>query len=591
MRLRYWAAAALPLLAFSGCLLPSFKNVDEPAVAGGAGLGGGSGAAGSEPLAGEGGEAGSAALAPVDDVFSMLQGRTLKVPAPGVLENDAGSSLSVSVTDDTDTQRPKKYDATSLLIDADGSLTFKPQADFFGVYTIEYTVRDKDGLTATANVKVHVQPVKAQLATVRDGIGGFVIDGAANDALGTALAAAGDVNHDGFDDILLGAPTAGSKGAGRAYVVYGRAKSAKVTLRALAAKSTERTFFDFDGADGDGAGNSVAGIGDLDGDGFSDFAVAASAAAPAGSVYVLYGGALSGGIALSALGAERGVTLTGDTSPIGALISRAGDVNGDGTPDLLVSGSADNGRVYAVLGSSTLMPAVIDALPSLLKIDGDAQNEALPQSMDTVGHVTTDRRDEVVLGSLVAVTMLNGTKGAYPTRDGSEVSTDGSRNGWRYALTNNVAPAVAVAGAGNVDGDAAGTDDVLICETRDAELQCRVVFGPPVLLNDGWTFTGFSQLPTVTHGADLSGDGFSDLLLGDGPAAYVVFGKRSGHAPVDVTALGDAGVSFTTEAGQAVDSVATVGDVNGDGIADYAIGVSTANTGTGSVYVIFGDKY
>lgn len=591
MRLTFIAAACLPLLAFAGCLLPSFENVDEPAAAGNAGVGGTSGAAGSVEPTGEGGEAGSSAPAPIDDVFSVLQGGTLKVPAPGVLENDAGSSLTVSVTDDTDVQRPKKYDATSLSIDADGSLTFTPQRDFFGVYAIQYTVRDKDGLTATANVNVHVQPVNAKLAAVRDGIGGFVVDGAANDAVGSALAGAGDVNHDGFDDLLIGAPAAGSNGAGRAYVVYGRAKSAKIALKALPAKSSERTFFDLDGADGDGAGNSVAGIGDLDGDGFADFAVAASAAMPAGAVYVLYGGALSGGVALSGLNAQRGVALTGDTSPIGALISRAGDVNGDGLPDLLVSGSANNGSVFAVLGSGALKSGVIDAAADLLQIDGDAQNEALPQSMDAVGHVTNDKRDEVVLGSLVAVAMLQGTKGAWPARNGSDVSTDGSKNGWRYALTNNVAPAVTVAGAGNVDGDAAGTDDLLICEKRDMKLQCRVVFSPPVLLNDGWAFTGFGKLPSAAHGADLNGDGFSDLLLGDGESAYVVFGKRSGHASVDVTALDGAGFSLETEAGDAVDAVATIGDVNGDGVADYAVGVSAANAGAGSVYVIFGDKY
>lgn len=594
MRLGFCVAACLPLLVFAGCLLPSFKNVAESGAGGGAGLGGASGAAGAlEPsgAAGDGGEAGSSAPSPVDDVFSVLQGGTLKVRAPGVLENDAGSSLTVSVTDDTDVQRPKKYDATSLLIDADGSLTFTPQPDFFGVYAIQYTVRDKDGLTATANVNVHVQPVSAKLSAVRDGIGGFVIDGAPNDSVGSALARAGDVNHDGFDDILVGAPAAGSNGAGRAYVVYGRAKSAKVTLKALPTKSSERTFFDLDGADGDGAGNSVAGIGDLNGDGFADFAVAASAAAPAGAVYVLYGGALSGGIALDGLSAQRGIILTGNASPIGALISRAGDVNGDGRPDLLVSGSANNGSVYAVLGSSSLASGLIDAAADVLQIEGDAQNEALPQSMASVGHVTSDKRDEVVLGSLVGVTLLQGTKGPWPARDGSEVSTDGSKNGWRYALTNNVAPAVTVAGAGNVDSDAAGTDDLVICEKRDMKLQCRVVFSPPVLLNDGWSFTGFHELPSAAQGADLNGDGFSDQLFGDGESAYVIFGKRSGHAPVDVTALGDAGFSLETEAGNRLDAVATIGDVNGDGIADYALGASHANAGAGSVYVIFGDKY
>ena len=590
--LRYVAATSLLLAAaFSGCLLPSFKNVDEPPVAhgGGAGSENAAGAAGEE--IGQGGEAGSGSVAPqpVDDVFTVLQGGKLSIPAPGVLENDAGSSLTVSVSDGTDALRPKKYDAVSLIIDADGALTFEPAADFFGVYDIEYTVLDKDGLTATANVKIHVQPVSARLSAVRDGIGGFVIDGAAKDGIGTAIAGAGDVNKDGFDDIVIGAPLAGENGAGRAYVVYGRSKAASIALKALPAKSTERTFVSFDGADGEGAGNSVAGIGDLNGDGYSDFAVAASAAAPAGLVHVLFGGTLSGGAAFASLNAQRRATLTGGTAPIGALISRAGDVNGDGIPDLLVSGASANGRVYAVLGSGSLKSAVIDAVPDLLQIEGDAQNEALPLSLDAVGHVTTDKRDEIVIASLASVVMLQGPTGAYPASDGSNVSTNGTQAGWRYGLKTHVPPAVA--GAGNVDGDAAGTDDLLICETRDAELQCRVVLSPPVLLDDGWKFTGFSQLPKLSHGADINADGYSDMLFGDGPKASVVFGKRSGHTPVDVTALGDSGFSLVTEGTDQVDSVATIGDVNGDGIADYAIGDSSANSGAGSVFVVFGEKY
>ena len=593
--LRYVAAASVLLSAFSGCLLPSFKNVDDAPVPQGGGAGvQNAGAAGEEAgHVGQAGEAGAGSIAPepVDDVFTVLQGGTLTIAAPGVLENDAGSSLTVSAGDGTDTQRPKKYDAVSLLIDSDGSLKFEPQADFFGIYTIEYTVRDKDGLTATANVTIHVQPVSARLAAVRDGIGGYVIDGAATDGIGTAVSGAGDVNKDGFDDILIGAPSAGDNGAGRAYVVYGRGKAASVSLKALPVKSTERSFFDFDGADGDGVGNSVARIGDLNGDGYSDFAVAASKAAPAGSVYVLYGGALSGGIALGSLSAQRGVTLTGDASPIGALIGHAGDVNGDGTPDLLVSGALDNGRVYAVLGSKALKGGVIDSLPGLFQIDGDLKNEALPQSLDAVGHVTSDALDEVVMASFTTVAVLQGQKAAYPPKDDVGISTDGKTGGgWRYYLKANVVPAVA--GAGNVDGDAAGTDDLVLCEAlAAASAQCRVVMSPPVLLDSGWNFTGFSQLPKLSHGADINGDGFSDLLFGDATKAYVVFGKRSGHTPVDVSALGDAGFAFEAETGAQVDSVATIGDVNGDGIADYAIGDSSANSGAGSVFVVFGEKY
>ena len=593
-RIYFGAAAGLLASAFSACLLPSFDKVGEPAAQGGsAGVGGSSvPSAGEGDLAGDAGSSGgSLPPAPVDDAFSMLQGAKLKIAAPGVLENDAGASLTVSVSDDTDTRRPAKYDASSLVIDADGALNFEPQADFFGTYSVQYTVLDKDGQTATANVSIHVQPVNAKLATVRDGVGGFVIDGAAADGIGSAISGAGDVNNDGFDDLLIGAAAAGDNGAGRAYVVYGRAKAAPVALKALAAKSSERAFVSFDGADGDGAGNSVAGIGDLNGDGFSDFAVAASKASPAGAVYVLYGGALSGGLALSGAGAARGIILTGDATPIGALISRAGDVNGDGTPDLLVSGASTKGRLYALLGSDSLQSSVIDAQPNLLQVEGDSGPEALPQGMDFVGHVNADKKDEIVVSSLVTVTMLLGTDGPYPASDGSDISTNGMQGGWRYGLKVPQTPAVA--GAGNVDGDAAGTDDLLICETRDSALQCRVVFSPPVVLDDGWQFTGFSDMPSVTHGADINGDGFSDLVFGDAAKSYVVFGKRSGHNPVDVSALdGAAGFAFQSEAAaETVSSVATVGDVNGDGIADYAIGVVKANGGTGSVYVVFGEKY
>ena len=593
MRTVQWAASALLLgSAFSACLLPSFEKVDEQPTAQGGAVGSAGAptvSAGDENQAGEAGASGSPPPAPVDDVFSMLQGGKLKLAAPGVLENDAGSSLTVSVTDDTDTRRPAKYDAASLNIDADGALIFEPQADFFGTYSVQYTVLDKDGLSATANVTIHVQPVNAKLATVRDGIGGFVIDGAADDGIGAAIAGAGDVNNDGFDDIAVGAPAAGDNGAGRAYLVYGRAKSAAVSLKPLTAKSTERTFVSFDGADGDGVGNSVAGIGDLNKDGYSDFALAASKALPSGAVYVLYGGTFSGGTALANLSAARGVTLTSSGASIGNLISRAGDVNGDGTPDLLISAALNNGRVYAVLGSDKLKSSDIDALPNL-RIDGDLQNEALPQSLDYVGNVNSDGRDEIVVASQVSVTLLLGTDGAYPAKDNSSTNTNGAAGGWHYDFDAPQSPPVA--GAGNVDGDAVGTDDLLICEVFGSDpLTCRVVFSPPVLLDAGWSMSGFSGQPRVTHGADINGDGFSDLVFGDGARAEVVFGKRSGHSPVDVSALGDAGFSFETEDKSVIDSVATIGDVNGDGIADYAVGVSSANAGTGSIYVIFGEKY
>ncbi|HEY0463326.1 MAG TPA: Ig-like domain-containing protein [Polyangiaceae bacterium] len=600
--LRYFVLAAVPAWAFSGCLLPSFQNVDLPASAGSAGSAGMSEDAGPDVTAGQAGEAGSRAV-PVapeleDDAFTMLQGGTLSIAAPGVLENDVGSSLTVDVIDDTDSARPAKYDADALSISADGRLSFKPKPDFFGIYELGYTVRDKDGLTASAKVKIQVRPVAAELVTVRDGIGGFAINGAAGDAIGSAISSAGDVNHDGFDDILIGAALAGDSGGGRAYVVYGRAKPSALSLSVLPTKSSERRFFEYYGPDHDGAGNSVAEIGDLNGDKFADFAIAASASGAAqGAVYVLFGGALSGAIALESLPVERGIKLSGSaTTPIAQRINRAGDVNGDGIPDLLVTGASMNGRVYAVLGSATLASSDIDSLSNLLQIEGGVQSEHLPTSFDVVGHVNDDRADEIVMASYASVTVLQGTDGQYPSSTAS-VSGAGSSYGFRYDLPVQGQDA-AVAGAGDVNADAEHTADVLICENVGDG--ASPIFGCHVALDlrassgslgSGWKFTGFSELPRVAHGADISSDGFSDLLFADADTVYGVFGKKSGFTDVDVQALGGAGFRLKSEAGERVDSVVSLGDVNCDGIADYAIGDSSAESGAGSVFVIFGGKY
>lgn len=594
---RFFVALGLPTALISSCVLPSFQNVD-----GVAGMAGASGSAGSPvqeagaagDTAGEGGAAGASTLPPIElvaDSFSVDQGQKLTIPAPGVLQNDAGLSLSVTGNSDADASRPKKYDGT-FSVEADGSLAFEPQADFFGEYRAEYTVQDKDGQTATTQITIHVRPTAGSLATVHDGVGGFAIDGYAGDGIGAALSSAGDVNHDGFDDILIGAPSAAS-GAGRAYVVYGSAKSSAVTLAPLAAKSTERAFFSLDGVAGDGAGNSLAAIGDLNRDAYADFAIAASNVGapnnPTGAVYVVYGGKLSGGIALGTLKANDGFVLSGSAAaPIGELISRAGDMNGDGIPDLLVSGNTVNGRVYGVPGAATQASTDIESVPGVTQLLGAEPIGVLPVSMDRVGNVNGDAKAEVVVASNKSVSLLLGAA-KFPASNSAKDVTDAG--GLSYPITagaDPLAPRAAVAGAGNVNGDEAKLDDVLICEADAGDAwTCHVVFDLPTTLAGGWPISGFGDRVRVAHGADINGDGLSDLLLADGGIVSVVFGKRSGHAAIDVTSLGKAGLRFSAEAAGAIDAIASLGDVNGDGIDDYAVGDAKANR----VYVVFGEKY
>ncbi len=206
-----------------------------------------------------------------------------------------------------------------------------------------------------------------------DGRTGFVIEGTApGDFAGFAVAGAGDVNGDGFDDILIGAygrTNAAGEGAGAAYLVFGRADGfeARLDLGTL------------DGTDGfvmeglaafDGTGRSVAGAGDVNGDGFDDILVGARYADPGdaggeGTAYLVYGraGPFDASLDLAALDPDLGCTLTGTRTDgyAGFSFGGPGDIDGDGFDDMLVGAPAVAdaglpGEAYVVWGSERFGP-------------------------------------------------------------------------------------------------------------------------------------------------------------------------------------------------------------------------------------------
>src|SRR4028118_380329 len=205
-----------------------------------------------------------------------------------------------------------------------------------------------------------------------NGSNGFAINGiAANDYSGRSVSSAGDVNGDGFDDLIIGASSADPNGitnAGQSYVVFGSNSGfgASVNLSALNGSNG----FAINGiAASDSSGTSVSSAGDVNGDGFDDLIVGAVFADPngiseAGQSYVVFGSntGFGAGLDLSTLNGSNGFAINGIAADdrSGWSVSSAGDVNGDGFDDLIIgaiyadpNGIDRAGQSYVVFGSNS----------------------------------------------------------------------------------------------------------------------------------------------------------------------------------------------------------------------------------------------
>ncbi len=212
--------------------------------------------------------------------------------------------------------------------------------------------------------------VQISFSSYLNGWSGFALLGSAGgDLTGASVAAAGDVNGDGLQDILVGAPGAdpgGRQDAGVTYLIYGTTKYRsydRPTLNLADLPSTVGVVLE--GVDpGDQSGASVAGAGDVNGDGYFDILIGAyNANHGRGAAYLAFGSpfgiAANGRLRLSDLDGTNGIRFDGAAAEdwAGYSVSSAGDVNDDGNMDMLVgapgntlASSSRAGNSYLVLG-------------------------------------------------------------------------------------------------------------------------------------------------------------------------------------------------------------------------------------------------
>lgn len=474
------------------------------------------------------------------------------------------------------------------------------------VYEVEISTTDGQA-TVTQMVQVTVTEVAEapviDVATLSAGAG-FVIQGdAAGDQAGYSVSAAGDINNDGFADIMVGARYGDDAGdfGGEAYILlggdegFGAPDSAGRQVVDLTTLSAGEGFVVQAPDEFYTLGDSVSHAGDLNDDGIDDFVIGGTGAAFGdGSAFVIFGSGdpfgqtVSGRqvVDLAALGPQDGFVIPGvaNEEALGYSVSSAGDLNDDGIDDLVLGApDADiatyaQGRAYVLYGSDSGFgdeasgQAVVDLTTLSASegfiVHGRNYHDYLGTSVSAAGDFNGDGIGDLLIGAPDAETvyaeegvayLLFGTDQGFGSPDGEGRQTLSTyylpeETGIQF-VHNNGKGGESVAAAGDVNGD--GRDDIVIGN-----------WAASAGAGEAWVIFGTDEKIWQTT---AGGEGIFDISFMEADEGFII----RGVAEMDRTGF----------------SVSGAGDVNGDGLDDLLVGAINASNGadqSGDAYIVFG---